>query len=58
MSSAVGCIAVAEVTLCYKRVGDLLDYETLQSILYALKQSDDKVREWANVIEQDLISVL
>ena len=58
MSNTVDCITVAEVTLCYKRVGDLLDYETLLFILYALKHSDDKIREWANVIEQELISVL
>jgi hypothetical protein len=58
MSSADGCIAVANVTLCYKKVGDLLDYETLQNILIALRQIDDKIREWASVIEQDLISAL
>jgi hypothetical protein len=58
MSSADNCIAVATVTLCYKNVGDLLDYETLRNILIALRQIDERIRAWANIIEQDLISVL
>jgi hypothetical protein len=57
MSDVVNCVAVAGVTLCYKKVGDLLDYETLQNILSALKHIDDKVREWVNIIEQDLINM-
>lgn len=56
MSSTVDCVTVASVTLCYKKIGDLLDYETLQDILNALKEIDDKVKEWANIIEHDLIN--
>jgi hypothetical protein len=58
MSSATNCIVVAGVTLCYKNVGDLLDHETLQNILHALKQIDDRARELIKIIEQELINRL
>ncbi len=54
MHSADGCVDVGDVSLCYKKVGDRLDWETLQNILTALKQIDDRVMEWVNKIERAL----
>jgi hypothetical protein len=51
MHNADGCVDIGDVSLCYKKVGDRLDWETLQNILVALKQIDDRVNEWINKIK-------
>jgi hypothetical protein len=40
-----GCIAVDDVTLCYKKIGDVLDYETLLNLLKAFRDIDEMI-EW------------
>jgi hypothetical protein len=38
-----GCASADYVTLCYKKIGDVLDYETLLNILKALKEIDETI---------------
>ena len=38
-----GCVSADYTTLCYKKIGDRLDYETLLNILKALKEIDDTI---------------
>jgi hypothetical protein len=49
-----GCIVVGDVTLCYKKLGDVLDWETLRDLLIALKQIDDRMRVWLDIINEYL----
>lgn len=49
-----GCVVVAGVKLCYKKLGDVLDWETLQNLLEAFKRIDDKVKTWIDIINEIL----
>ncbi len=48
-----GCVVVAGVTLCYKKLGDILDWETLRDLLTAFKLIDDGVRELLDIIDKE-----
>jgi len=48
MSCVILCDDVAGVNLCYKQLGDLLDYETLVGIYNVLVCNHNKFDEYAN----------
>jgi hypothetical protein len=46
-----GCVASDYVTLCYKKIGDMLDYETLLNILKALKEIDEMIEILVEIVK-------
>jgi len=49
-----GCASADDVTLCYKNIGDMLDYETLLNILKALKEIDETIEELIELVKNML----
>jgi hypothetical protein len=52
LSGISGCIVIGDVKLCYKKIGDVLDWETLQGLLTAFKQIDDRIRKLIDTINK------
>ena len=53
-SNVANCVVIDNVMLCYKKIDDILDWETLQNIYVLLKRIDDRVRKWLDIIKQEL----
>ena len=53
-----GCIVVGDVTLCYKKLGDILDWETLRDLLIAFKHIDDRVRAWLDLVNKRIPDII
>jgi hypothetical protein len=53
-----GCVAVGDVTLCYKKLGDTLDWETLLNLLTAFKLIDDRVGAWLDLVNKRMPDII
>ncbi|MFZ8808662.1 MAG: hypothetical protein ACO2PN_11235 [Pyrobaculum sp.] len=53
-----GCVVVGRVVLCYKKIGDTLDWETLQDLLITFKHIDDRVRAWLDLVNERLPDII
>jgi hypothetical protein len=53
-----GCIAVGDVVLCYKKLGDTLDWETLLNLLTAFKLIDDRVGAWLDLVNKRIPNII
>ena len=53
-----GCVAVGDVTLCYKKLGDMLDWETLRDLLVAFKHVDDRVGAWLDLVNKRIPNII
>ncbi len=51
IGGASGCVVVGDVELCYKKLDDVLDWETLQNLLTAFKLIEDRVKTWSDIIK-------
>jgi hypothetical protein len=47
-----GCVTVGYVVLCYKKLGDTLDWETLRDLLIAFKHIDDRARSLMDIVNR------
>ena len=50
-----GCVDVGGAILCYKKLGDVLDWETLQNLLTAFKLIEDRAWTWSDTIKKILL---
>jgi len=53
-----GCVAVGDVTLCYKKLDDTLDWETLLNLLTAFKLIDDRVGAWLDLVNKRMPNII
>jgi hypothetical protein len=54
-----GCVVVVgRVVLCYKKLDDILDWETLQDLLTAFRHIDNKVRAWLDLTNKRLPDII
>jgi len=53
-----GCVAVDRIVLCYKKLGDILEWETLQNLLFAFRHIDGRVRAWLDLVNKRLPNII